>query len=233
MSSLELAPGRGGPARRTPQAAESLAVALVLALAIRSFFLQPCWVPTGSMVPTLVPGDHCLVDRFTYNFRRPERGEILVFRTRGLATSDPRLPEVPQNRIYLKRLVGLPGETVGLGADGHAVIDGVPLDARSPHFADVYRFDPGRVAQAGAYSGHLNAARAAAALKPDQPNPAPLFPNANAVLRLGRSELFVLGDNSVESLDGRAWGGLPRENVLGKVAVVYWPLGWRALRQIR
>src|ERR1017187_4326525 len=74
-------------------------------------------------------GDHLFVDRLTYNFRHPKRGEIIVFKTKGI--EDPRMD---QRQFYIKRLVGLPGETAGIGADRHAIINGRRLDNRTPHF---------------------------------------------------------------------------------------------------
>ncbi|HEX3989130.1 MAG TPA: S26 family signal peptidase, partial [Verrucomicrobiae bacterium] len=80
-------------------------------------------------------GDHLFVDRFTYNFRPPSRGEIIVFKTKGI-------DGIAQDQFYIKRLIGLPGETVSIGEDRHARINGVPLDASTPHFENLYGFNP-------------------------------------------------------------------------------------------
>ena len=81
-------------------------------------------------------GDHLFVDRFTYNFRHPNRGDIVVFKTRGIAG----IPN--QDQFYIKRLVGLSGETVSIGDDQHARINGQRLDTSTPHFENVYGFNP-------------------------------------------------------------------------------------------
>src|SRR5579872_2734943 len=81
-------------------------------------------------------GDHLFVDRLTYNFRRPDRGEIIVFKTKGIEA----IPN--QDQFYIKRLVGLPGETITIGEDRHVRINAKRLDGTTPHFENVYSFDP-------------------------------------------------------------------------------------------
>jgi signal peptidase I len=179
-----------------------------------------------------IAGDHILIDRLTYNFRRPRRGEIIVFATVGLRTSTPGFPEIPQDQLYTKRLIGLPGEQVRIDDGRHVVVDRTRLDEKSPHFQAIYSFDPRRPAHGGEYSGHLNAATARASLEPGQPNPAPWFPDQDAALLVRPGHVLVLGDNSLASLDGRAWGDFPERQILGKVACVYWPVSERWLRLI-
>ena len=96
-------------------------------------------------------GDHLFVDRMTYNFRPPKRGEIIVFETKGI-------DNLPQDQFYIKRLVGLGGETLSLKEDytvvgsptfgtvpvGHLVVDGQPLSAATPHFENLYSFSGAR-----------------------------------------------------------------------------------------
>ena len=89
------------------------------------------------------------VDRFSYNFRRPKRGEIIVFETKGING-------LSQDQFYIKRLVGLPEEEVRIGNDRHLVINGERLDADSPHFANVYGFDPSSPPRDSQFSGHVN-----------------------------------------------------------------------------
>jgi len=94
-------------------------------------------------------GDRLMVDRITYNFRNPRRGDTVVFKSM-------QHPGMTPNTHYIKRLVGLGGETVRIGDDRHAVIDGTRLDASTPGFADVYGFDPSRHPASSVYSGHVN-----------------------------------------------------------------------------
>ncbi len=96
-------------------------------------------------------GDHLFVDRLTYNFRKPERGEIAVFETKGIQN-----PRMEQDQFYIKRLVALPGERVQIGNDRHLRINGRRLDASTPHFENVYGFDPKQPPRDSHFSGHVN-----------------------------------------------------------------------------
>ena len=95
--------------------AETIVVALVLALIIRAFFLQVFWIPSGSMEPTLDIGDRIVVNKVVYNFRHPRRFEIIVFR------AVPAMGE--EKKDLIKRVVGLPGETLEV-KDGAINING-------------------------------------------------------------------------------------------------------------
>ncbi|WP_245574387.1 signal peptidase I [Desulfovirgula thermocuniculi] len=152
---------------------ESVAVAILLAVVIRLFILAPFYIPSGSMEPTLRIGDRIIVSKISYLFTEPQRGDIVVF----------RYPLDP-SRDFVKRLVGLPGETVSL-RNGQLYINGKPVPEdylpKDMKFAD---FGPVRV-PAGYY--------------------------------------FVLGDNRNNSDDSRVWGPLPRQNIIGKAVLVYWP----------
>ncbi len=169
----------------------------------------------------LAAGDHLFVDRLTYNFRKPERGEIVVFATVGT--------EIPQqDQFYIKRLVALPGEKVQIGDDRHLRINGVRLDASTPHFANVYGFDPKDPPRESQYSGHVNGTV-------DTkfgliPNLAPRFPDEQTVFDNSGNNYMVMGDNTCNSYDSRSWGTFPANNVIGKSFFVYWPLttrfGW-------
>ncbi len=163
-------------------------------------------------------GDHLLVDRMTYNFRRPERGEIFVFKTRGIH-------DLPQDQLYIKRLVGLPNEHLTIGDDRHLVVNGRRLDANTRHFEYVYTFsNPGTPHP---YLGHINNNVAA---KYNRFGLAPLFDKATTEFVSGKDRYVAMGDNSLNSYDSRGWGDVPQENIIGKCWFVYWPLtdrfGW-------
>jgi signal peptidase I len=166
-------------------------------------------------------GDHLFVNRLTYNFRKPARGEIIVFETKGIDT-------LPQDQFYIKRLVVLPGERVQIGDDRHLVINGQRLDASTPHFENVYGFNPNTPPRESQFSGHVNGA---VALEYNlYPNLAPLFPDAETVFSNGPDSYMVMGDNTCNSSDSRTWGSFPAKNVIGKSSFVYWPItkrfGW-------
>jgi signal peptidase I len=168
-------------------------------------------------------GDHLFVDRLTFNFRKPERGEIVVFETKGIQNA-----QMPQDQFYIKRLVVLPGEKVQLGDDRHLRINGQRLDASTPHFENVYGFNPNQPPKESRFSGHVN--NTVAATFGLYPNLAPNFPDAETVYANEENSYLVMGDNTCNSFDSRAWGGFPAQNVIGKSFFVYWPLtdrfGW-------
>jgi signal peptidase I len=121
-----------------------LLVAFVLALLLRSFLIQAFVIPSESMVPTLEIGDRVLVNRLAYRIGEPDRGEIVVFSDEAGAQRNNANPLAgglrslaaglglapPSEQDYIKRVIGLPGETIEI-SDGVVSIDGEPLDEAS------------------------------------------------------------------------------------------------------
>lgn len=167
-------------------------------------------------------GDHLFVDRMTYNFRTPQRGEIVVFQTAGI-----RHARMPQDQFYIKRLVALGGEQVQIGDDRHLIINGQRLDKTTPHFENVYAFDPNQPPAESEFSGHVNDFNFH---RLGMPGYAPLFPDGHSIFDLPPNYYMVMGDNTLNSFDSRAWGPFPANNVIGKQFFVYWPItkrfGW-------
>ncbi len=157
-------------------------------------------------------GDHLFVDRLTYNFRAPKRGEIIVFETRGIEA-------LPQDQFYIKRLVALGGERVQIGDDRHLIINGERLDASTPHFENVYSFSEKTPPADSRYSGHVKSQ-----------DLSPLLIENPAGVLVQTNHFMVMGDNTMNSLDSRRWGDFPAGNVIGKNFFVYWPItgrfGW-------
>jgi signal peptidase I len=166
-------------------------------------------------------GDHLFVDRLTYNFRKPERGEIVVFATGGVPEEhrvNPPFWNIPADQFYIKRLVGLGGETIQIGEDRHLLINGKRLDAGTPHFENIYSFPPKSRPEPSQFSGHVS-----------QPQ-MPFFPDSSTIYRIPDGHVMVMGDNTMNSLDSRYWGDFPETSVIGKAFFVYWPFsdrfGW-------
>jgi signal peptidase I len=157
-------------------------------------------------------GDHLFVDRISYNFHPPKPGEIIVFETKGI-------DNLPQDQFYIKRMVAMGGDRVQLGDDRHLIINGNRLDASTPHFESVYSFNPKEQPRDSHYSGHVNF-----------PYLAPYFQGKPEGVTVAPNHFMVMGDNTMNSLDSRAWGDFPATNVIGKSFFVYWPItdrfGW-------
>ena len=181
-------------------------------------------------------GDHLFVDRLSYNFRKPQRGDIIVFATAGVPEDRRAAVGMPGDQFYIKRLVGLGGETLALAPDyevtgapqfggqavpvGHLVVDGQPLSASTPHFENLYSFSGVPLGtktlqyQDNRYYGHA----LIRALGPGRE------------FQVSTNHLFVMGDNTMNSLDSRFWGDFPAASSIGKSFFVYWPItkrfGW-------
>ena len=156
-------------------------------------------------------GDYLFVDRLTFNFRKPQRGEIIVFETRGMDPNARLDYNIPGDQFYIKRLVGLGGETLRIGEDHHLAVDGRRLDASEPGFQNVYSYDPARGGQ-NLYFGHL-------------PNPdRSRYFIDGASHTIATNHFMVLGDNTRSSLDSRFFGDVNCDSIVGKAWFVYWPL---------
>lgn len=156
-------------------------------------------------------GDFLLVNRWGVNFRRAVRGEAVVFST-------DLVDQNPHNQFYLKRLVGNGEELVRIGDDRLVRIDDRLMDSTHRGFEKV-TFSS-ETPRDGSYSGYLNGAVARRYQLVDS---APLFPTETSSLMVRPRHVFVLGDNTVNSLDSRTWGDFPQEAIIGRPSVVLWP----------
>ncbi len=140
-------------------------------------------------------GDYILVNRMKYNFMRPKRGDIVVFDAR----------DVTRDAYYIKRMVGLPNETISLNPP-YLLVDGEkPADLR---------FD--KIFNHGNYSGYVFASPGCAT--------PPLIANAEDSIVLGDRDYLFFGDNTVNSLDGRYFGTVKQKRLLGSAFFVGMPL---------
>jgi signal peptidase I len=197
----------------------------------------------------IISGDHLFVDRVTYNFRRPARGDIVVFETHGLTA----LSRDQQDTFYIKRLAGLGGETLRLKKDvtvtaapshfdpsvcaqrledlpaGHLVVDGREITAATPQFENLYSFPTNhlsRFARAGAPAP----ARGEVPSIPYRTNHYHghgllMYLGEGRQFQVARDHFFVMGDNTYNSSDSRYWGDFEQSKVIGKSFFVYWPIG--------
>jgi len=167
-------------------------------------------------------GDHLLVNRFVYNFRKPKRGEIIVFETKNIKS-------LQQDLFYIKRLIGLPNEAISIGDDRHVIINGKRLDSTDHPFEFLYSFDlneENKFAKDSEFSGHVNR-QGYADSKRNEGLLAPyrfrLFGDESFKYEIPENEYLAFGDNTMNSTDSRDWGTLPGRNIFGKPSFIYWP----------
>ncbi|WP_228061212.1 signal peptidase I [[Phormidium] sp. LEGE 05292] len=161
----------------------------ILAIGIRTVVAEARYIPSGSMLETLQINDRLIVDKLSYNFSNPQRGDIVVF--------NPTQALEKQNfhDAFIKRVIGLPGEKVEL-KNGKVYINGKVLQEKytngQPTSTDVCPMGE----------------------PPFLAKPVVVPPNS----------YLVLGDNRRNSYDGRCWGLVPRDRIIGKASVRFWPL---------
>ncbi len=178
---------------------ESIVIAVILALFIRTFVVQAFKIPTGSMENNLLIGDHLLVNKLVLGPTESSiergllptgtihRGDVIVF----------KYPEDP-NRDFIKRVIGLPGETLEL-REKKVYINGVPLVEPYAHYL-----------QPAAEESDLHEVTSFDLR--ERYGPVTVPPN----------QYFVMGDNRDNSQDSRYWGFLPRHYVKGRALMIYW-----------
>jgi signal peptidase I len=181
---------------------ESLLVAGVFVLFVRTFIVQTYQVPTGSMEKTILIGDHLLVNKFAYGphgtatakwlpYRDVHRGDIIVFKKPGDDRND--------NNVLVKRAVGAPGDVLQV-KDKALSVDGKNADGPWVQhiFPEVLTADDPRVSEHDVVR--------------DQFGP----------YRVPDGHYFGMGDNRDNSYDSRFWGPIPRQNIFGRPFLLYW-----------
>lgn len=182
---------------------KTLGLSLILAFGTRQFVADARFIPSGSMEPTLQVDDRVMVDKVSYRFSQPQRGDIVVF--------DPTdsLKAQGYHESFIKRVIGLPGDKVVVRND-KVTINGKPLIENYPSAENV-----DRMTQIYATKHNQN---------PDSRlwQATDKGPDYQGVVPVGH--YLVLGDHRSDSSDGRMWGFLPKKNIIGKAVVRYWPL---------
>jgi len=173
--------------------AKAAVIAVILAAFIRTFVIQAFKIPSGSMEPTLLVGDHILVNKFIYGIRIPYFGKTLI------PVTDPKRGDVivfifpvDRSKDFIKRVIGLPGDQIEI-IDRRVFINGELYKDKHAYYSS----------QAYGSKG----------------TPSPL--NFGPVT-VTADHLFVMGDNRDNSYDSRYWGFVPRNDVLGKAVIIYW-----------
>lgn len=164
---------------------KTVSVILVAALLIRTFLVQPFFVDGNSMQPTFQPSDYLLVNQLSYRFSTPRHGDIVVFKAP---------PEPKEN--YIKRIIGVPGDTVELKDNG--------LNVKNGKYPEGVMISEPYIRQGERTLPESDKSR----------------------WELGNDEFFVVGDNREPGMssDSRAWGPVPRGNIIGKVALRVYPI---------
>ena len=173
--------------------AEAAAIAVLLALFIRAFVVQAFKIPSGSMEPTLLIGDHILVNKFIYGvkipfirqtiipIRKPQRNDVIVF-----------IYPHDTSKDYIKRVIGVPGDRIEI-IDRKIYINGKLYDDKH-----------------GFYTKGRNSSFRHTLKTHHRPIIVP------------ENSLFVMGDNRDHSSDSRVWGFVPIRSVKGKAFIIYW-----------
>lgn len=172
---------------------EAAVIAVILALFIRTFVVQAFKIPSGSMEPTLLVGDHILVNKFLYGIKipfinttlipvsEPKRDDIIVF-----------IFPVDKSKDFIKRVIGLPGDEIEIIGQ-KILINGEPFDDTHGFYSDSE--DKSAQAMNNAHLGPIS---------------------------VPEGQLFVMGDNRLHSYDSRFWGFVPVKSVKGKAFIIYW-----------
>lgn len=158
--------------------AKTLATAFVLAIGIRTLVAEARYIPSSSMEPTLEINDRLIIEKISYHFRTPQRGDVVVF------SPTDKLREQNFKDAFIKRVIGLPGETVEVRGET-VYVNGEALREKYIEEPPDYKYGPVEVPQ---------------------------------------NQYLVLGDNRNNSYDSHYWGFVPRDNLIGRAVVRFWPL---------
>jgi len=199
---------------------------------LRSFIVEPFKIPSGSMIPTLLVGDLILVNKFQFGLRlpvlntkltegeKPQRGDVMVF----------RYPPNP-NLDYIKRVVGLPGDTVAY-LNKRLTINGEAVATTSvPEFfdEDAMRYFKQYEEKLGSHSHRLLNDEQRPAFVPGAEH-FPSYEVCNYTVEgvtctVPQGHYFMMGDNRDNSMDSRYWGFVPEKNIVGKAFLVWMNFG--------
>lgn len=221
---------------------ESIALAVLCALILRGFVVEAFKIPTGSMIPTLLVGDHLFVNKFAYGLRIPftkhyvvrfgavDRGQVVVF---SFPTTEARehlalqpasrrecidRGSLEEEKDFIKRVVALPGDTVEV-RENQLMINNAPLPRqflrRETTGYFLYPHEMHELETNNAHRYTIQYSGSDADFGPVTVEP---------------GHLFVMGDNRDHSSDSRCWGQVPMDNVKGRAVVIWWSIGPEGVR---
>jgi signal peptidase I len=197
--------------------AKSFFPVLLVVFVLRSFLVEPFQIPSSSMVPTLEVGDYILVNKYTYGIRLP------VLRTKVFALNEPQrgdvmvfFPPHMNDTYFIKRVVGLPGDTVSY-RNKQIFVNGKAVESQElavlPQGSSRYRLGLETLGDAT----HL--------MQDDEGRPARDFS-----VKVKPGHYFMMGDNRDNSSDSRIWGQVPEKDIVGKAFAVW--MHWESLLSI-
>ncbi len=157
---------------------KTLAMAGILAFGIRTFVAEARYIPSSSMEPTLQINDRLIIEKISYHFQDPQRGDVVVF------NPTDELKRNNYNDAFIKRVIGIPGDRVEVN-NGRVYINGQPIQ-------EDYIAEP------------------------------PNYQFASDVIP--PNHYLVLGDNRNNSYDSHYWGFVPREKLIGRAFIRFWPV---------
>ena len=195
---------------------KSIFIALVLFLFVRTFMIEAFQIPTSSMENTLLVGDFLLVNKMVYGaeipgtdlelpaFNKPSRADVIVF-------EPPNSAEQPPNTNYVKRIVGVPGDTLFMRRSTLHV-NGTSID--EPYAQMARYLGGGPNSNFSWQEEHLTGEARGQGYQPNRDNWGPIVVPPN--------NYFVMGDNRANSEDSRYWGFVPEDAIKGRPLVVYY-----------
>jgi signal peptidase I len=170
----------------------TIAVAIVIAYFVQLWIVKPFQIPSQSMKTTFHVGDRILAARFLYHFTDPARGDIIVFHPNGFG-DNPEPTDHVASVVFVKRLIGLPGEWIR-ARGGHVQIctgDGTGCRVLDEPYVS----------------------------SPQEDFPAP----PQRAIHIPAGRYFMMGDNRANSDDSRIWGPITRAQIIGRAFMIYWP----------
>jgi len=157
---------------------KTMSFAIIFAFSFRIFVAEPRYIPSGSMLPTLQINDYLIIDKLSYKFHKPKRGNVVVF-----APTDA-LKKQDFTDAFIKRVIGLPGDNVEV-REGLVYINNQPLMEKYIEEKPEYNYGP---------------------------------------VTVPANQYLVLGDNRNSSYDSHNWGFVPRDKIIGRAVIRFWPL---------